>query len=73
MMRIMCELQKVLQHKAFLRSWQSPMSAATAFFAFRFWSVALSVQITLRTCSTSCVNTSLSGTLFFSMCWCIRN
>jgi hypothetical protein len=27
----------------------------------------------LRARSHRCVNTSLSGTLFFSMCWCIRD
>jgi hypothetical protein len=49
------------------------VSAAAAFLASRFRRDALLSLATLRARPHRCVNTSLSGTLFFSMCWCIRD
>jgi hypothetical protein len=43
------------------------------FFALLCMSDAVSSIEARRTLSVTCVNSSLSWTLFFSICWCIRN
>jgi hypothetical protein len=40
---------------------------------FRFDRAAMSSRVARRMRRHCRVNTSLSGTLFFSMCWCIRD
>ena len=49
------------------------MSILAAFFASCFAGVAMCMIAARVAPRVPVVNTSLSGTLFFSMCWCIRD
>jgi hypothetical protein len=67
------EFKKVLRHRRFLYYWQAPMSVVAALFASARALVAVPSNEVLRALSLCCVNTSLSGKLFFWMRWCIRD
>ena len=49
------------------------MSGVAVLFALARERVVVSPTGARRALAHRCVNTSLSGTLFFSMCWCIRD
>jgi hypothetical protein len=67
------EFKKVLWRSRFLHYWQAPMSVVAALFASARALVVVPSNEVLRARSHCLVNTSLSGTLFFWMRWCIRD
>jgi hypothetical protein len=67
------DFRKPLLHSGFLQYRQFAVAVFGASSASLRRSFVVLIAIAHRTLSRRRVNTSLSGTLFFSTCWCIRN
>jgi hypothetical protein len=68
-----CELKKPLRHGHFLHCSKMPMPIDTALFASSCERRRACASDPRCAIAVRSVNTSLSGTLFFSTCWCIRD
>jgi hypothetical protein len=62
-----------LQHRVFLQLMLLPASMLRSAFASAIERLIERMREAWSACALCCVNTSLSGKMFFSPCWCIRD